>query len=383
MEVQNGGKPILQEVGPYRYIEWKEKVNLVDDIGEDTITYSNLNTWYFLKEKSLPLTGDEMVTIPHLPLLSVLLVAEQDFPTPMLTIVNAAVPHIYGKLGSVFMTAKVRELLFDGVLIDCTAKNIVPKAICIAIKQNSKALVKLGKNKYLFSFFGIRNATPEDVRITVKKGVQDVYSIGKVVAMNGNTENVVWSGGECRRFSGTDSTIFPPFRKPDNYSIVAFSPEICRTMSGSYVGEGAYQGVRGYRYVVSLGDMKRNPGEMCFCPSPDRCLGKGTTDLTKCQGAPLIGSLPHFYDAEEEYLNGVVGMKPDKDKHEITFIMEPISGVPLLARKRLQFNIHLHPVRFVNLTKKLTPTLVPIFWLEENLDLGDELMGFLEANLLT
>lgn len=55
-------------------------------------------------------------------------------------------------------------------------------------------------------------------------------------------------------------------------------------MTGAYVGDGEYQGVRGYRYEVSLGDMKRNPGEMCFCPSPDRCLGKGTTDLTKCQG---------------------------------------------------------------------------------------------------
>ena len=74
-----------------------------------------------------------------------------------------------------------------------------------------------------------KNATPEDTRITVKKGLRDVYSIGKVVALNGVPENVVWQEGECRRLVGTDSSIFPPFRKPDNSSIIAFSPEICRS----------------------------------------------------------------------------------------------------------------------------------------------------------
>lgn len=49
--------------------EWKEKVNLVDDDLEDTITYSAFNTWYFLKDRSSPLTGDEIVVVPHLPAL--------------------------------------------------------------------------------------------------------------------------------------------------------------------------------------------------------------------------------------------------------------------------------------------------------------------------
>lgn len=83
-----------------------------------------------------------------------LLVAEGGFPPPFLSFISAAVPKIYGKLKTVFMTVKVNDLLFKGVLIDCSAKDFLPKIICAGLKQNSQDLVKLGNNRYLFSFFG-------------------------------------------------------------------------------------------------------------------------------------------------------------------------------------------------------------------------------------
>nr|APZ81421.1 sensory neuron membrane protein 1b [Adelphocoris lineolatus] len=380
MEVQNGGKAVLQEVGPYRYIEWKKKVDLIDNPADDEITYSSLNTWYFQKDRSYPLTGDEIVTIPHLPLMSMLLVAEQDFPPAMMTVLNAAIPRIYGKLDSVFMQIKAKDLLFDGYPIDCTSRDLIGRTVCVAVKANSKPLVKNGRNKYLFSVLGTKNATPEDVRITVKKGTVNTYDIGKVVKVNGNPMNSVWKD-ECNVLDGTDATIFPPYRSADNVSIVAYATDICRSIRGTYIGEGSYNGVRGHQYAVDLGDMSSNPKDVCYCIK--KCYKKGTVDLTKCQGAPLVGTLPHFYLADESYLDGVIGMKPDREKHQITFIMEPITGVPLLARKRFQFNVDMHPIRFVNVTKNIRPTLFPILWVEEALDLGPELMGFLQARLLT
>ncbi|XP_014250923.1 sensory neuron membrane protein 1-like [Cimex lectularius] len=381
-EVQKGGIPVVAEIGPYYYKEWKGKVDLVDDFEEDTITYSNKNTWYFMEKESYPLTGEEIVTIPHVPLFSMLLIAEADFPAPMLTVINAAIPKIFGKLKNVFMKAKVRELLFDGIYIDCRARDVVGRTVCVALKQNSRPLVKLPNNQYLFSVFGVKNATPEDVRITVKRGVKDSKQIGSVVKLNGKSENSVWLGEECNKLTGTDSTIFPPFRGPDNMSIIAYSPEICRSLYGRYEKEGEYKGIKGHIYTVNLGDMINNPKESCYCPRTG-CLKKGVTDLTKCQGAPLVGSLPHFYLGDESYQKGVVGLRPEKSEHEITFMMEPISGTPLVAKKRLQFNLPVHSVRHVNLTRKLKSTLIPIFWVEEGLELEGELMNFLEANLLT
>ncbi|KAK9496804.1 hypothetical protein O3M35_012958 [Rhynocoris fuscipes] len=73
----------------------------------------------------------------------------------------------------------------------------------------------------------IRNGTPEDARITVKSGYGDAYSIGKVVRVNGKSENTVWRGGECNRFAGTDATIFPPYRRKDNNSIIAYATDVC------------------------------------------------------------------------------------------------------------------------------------------------------------
>lgn len=77
-------------------------------------------------------------------------------------------------------------------------------------------------------FYFQKNATPENNRITVKNGVGDASTIGEVVRINGKTENTMWLDGECNRFAGTDASIFPPYRTPDNNSIVAYSTDICR-----------------------------------------------------------------------------------------------------------------------------------------------------------
>lgn len=45
--------------------EWKSKGNLEDDDSDDTVTFNMKAAWYFKKELSEGLTGEEMITIPH------------------------------------------------------------------------------------------------------------------------------------------------------------------------------------------------------------------------------------------------------------------------------------------------------------------------------
>lgn len=85
---------------------------------------------------------------------AVLLIAEKDFPPAFMALVNQALPGVFGRLQDVFMRVSVRRLLFDGVHINCSARALYPRAVCIALKQNSRALKKLGNNQYEFSFFG-------------------------------------------------------------------------------------------------------------------------------------------------------------------------------------------------------------------------------------
>lgn len=45
--------------------EWKEKRDLVDNENADTVTFDMMNTFNFRPDLTLPLTGNEVVTILH------------------------------------------------------------------------------------------------------------------------------------------------------------------------------------------------------------------------------------------------------------------------------------------------------------------------------
>jgi hypothetical protein len=51
------------------YREYKEKINLTDHDKDDTVSFNPQDTWFFNEKKSEGLTGDELLTIPHLALL--------------------------------------------------------------------------------------------------------------------------------------------------------------------------------------------------------------------------------------------------------------------------------------------------------------------------
>lgn len=46
--------------------EYKHKAELMDHEEDDSVSFNNRNTWFFNKLKSGALTGDEIITIPHL-----------------------------------------------------------------------------------------------------------------------------------------------------------------------------------------------------------------------------------------------------------------------------------------------------------------------------
>lgn len=66
----------------------------------------------------------------------------------------------------------------------------------------------------------------DEIRLRVKRGINDIDELGKVVSYNGKTKMDSWSGDPCNEIKGTDSTIFPPFRDAKE-DIVAFAPDLC------------------------------------------------------------------------------------------------------------------------------------------------------------
>lgn len=48
------------------------------------------------------------------------------------------------------------------------------------------------------------------------------------------------------------------------------------------------------------------------------------TEFFVCLGAPIIMSSPHFYQADEKFVQDVFGMKPKKEQHETTIDINPV-----------------------------------------------------------
>ncbi|XP_050598000.1 sensory neuron membrane protein 1 isoform X2 [Bombus affinis] len=375
-EITAGEKPILEEIGPFFYDEYKHKVNMVDREEDDSLEYNLKATWFFNPSLSSPLTGEEELVFPHVLILSMIKLTLEQQPAAI-GILNKAVDNIFKKPTSVFVRAKAREILFDGVPLDCTGKDFASSAICNVLKEKEDALLPDGPGRYLFSLFGPKNGTVLPDRIRVLRGVKYWKDVGKVTEVNGKPELDIWTEDQCNEFNGTDSTIFAPLLTEQD-DIVSFSPDICRSLSARFDRKTKVAGINTYHYTADLGDMSTNPKEKCFCPAPDNCLTKNLMDLTKCVGVPLIASLPHLLGSEEKYLEMVDGLHPNEEKHGINMDFEPMTATPLIARKRLQFNMFLQKVEKFKLMKNFPECLFPFFWVEEGIELGGEFLAKLK-----
>nr|WNX29034.1 sensory neuron membrane protein 2 [Odontotermes formosanus] len=369
MDVQKGATPVVQEVGPYCYKEDKEKVNIVDHEDDDTVSFNLKDTWYFNKDESGTLTGEENITIPNVLLLGMVLTAQREQPIA-LKLINTAIPHIFDNPNSVFVTAPAKNLLFEGVAFNCTSSDFSTKAVCSELKKRAHNFHRISEDIYTFSIFGFKNGTVRE-RFEVKRGMEDIKDLGKMVEFKDQKVLTVWDGEECNALRGTDSTIFPPFlTKKDK--IEGFIPDMCRALVAEYQYATTYRGIRSYKYSADLGDTSTDPELGCYCRTPTTCLKKGVHDVSRCAGYPVVMSLPHFYLADDEYLDGVVGLNPTQEKHEVTLLFEPLTATPLEAYNRLQLNIPLHRTDSIDLLKNIKSTLLPILWMQENMELHQE-----------
>ncbi|XP_062554263.1 sensory neuron membrane protein 1-like isoform X2 [Armigeres subalbatus] len=366
-EVMKGGKPHVREIGPYYFEEWKVKYDTEDNIEDDTLTFTLRNTWIFRPDVSAPLTGDEIITLPHPLVLGALLMVQRDREA-MMPLVSKGMNIIMDPLTTGFLTTRVMDLLFDGILIDCSSHEFSAKALCSGLESEG-AVSPYNETHFMFSLFGMRNATDAG-RWSVYRGVKNIKDLGRVVTYNGETEMDMYDGDECNKFVGTDSTIFPPFLTTKD-KLWAWSPEICRSMGAYYFGKSKYAGLPMSFFKLDFGDLKNEPEHHCFCRDPpDDCPPKGTMDLSPCLGAPFIGSKPHFYDADPALLAAVDGLTPNEKDHDMYIHFELLSGTPVSAAKRLQFSMELEPVRDHPVLGNLPNVILPLFWAEEGASLN-------------
>jgi hypothetical protein len=108
----------------------------------------------------------------------------------------------------------------------------------------------------------------------------------------------------------------------------AFTPDICRSLAAHYVRKSKYAGLPSSHYSLDFGDLKNQPELHCYCyDPPDDCPPKGMMDLMACTKAPLYGSKPHFLDCDEEIMQGVSGLSPNRDEHDVHIEFELVCSI--------------------------------------------------------
>ncbi|XP_055606895.1 sensory neuron membrane protein 1-like [Uranotaenia lowii] len=366
--VLRGGKPHVQEIGPLFFEEWKEKYDTADNEEEDTMAFNMRNTWIFRPDLSLPLTGNEMITIPHPIIMGALIMVQRD-KEAMLQLVSEGLSLIFAPLREhAFLTVRVMDLLFDGIPIDCSSEEFSAKAICSGLDTEG-AVLPLNDTHVKFSMFGMRNGTDAG-RFVVRRGVKDIRDMGRMVSYNDELEMDVYDGDVCNQYQGTDSTIFPPLLTK-NDKLWAWSPDICRSIGAEYGGKAKYAGMTMSYFSLDFGDLRTTPELQCYCRDPpEGCPPKGTMDMSFCTGAPLLGSKPHFLDCDPKLINGVDGLNPNVKDHDIYIYFDLLSGSPVSAAKRLQFSIEIEPIRGHEVLGELPTVVIPMFWAEEGVSLN-------------
>jgi hypothetical protein len=71
-----------------------------------------------------------------------------------LKFINAAIPHIFDNPTSVFVTAPAKDLLFNGVLFNCTTSDFSTKAVCSELKKRAHNFHRVSEDIFKFSIFG-------------------------------------------------------------------------------------------------------------------------------------------------------------------------------------------------------------------------------------
>lgn len=65
-EVQAGGKPRVQEIGPYIYSQYRRKHNIQFADDRETVTYTQQQKYFFNSRASAPLTENDSIVVLNL-----------------------------------------------------------------------------------------------------------------------------------------------------------------------------------------------------------------------------------------------------------------------------------------------------------------------------
>ena len=201
--------------------------------------------------------------------------------------------------------------------------------------------------------------------------------------------------GICHDIVGTDGLAFSP-GVTEKDKLWLFNDQLCRSIWLTYDEKVKVKGITALKFTPPASVFSfSNPDNYCYCPDIRECAVKdgqtwnlaacercvdGIISLEGCQGVPVIMSTPHFLDGDRRLWEAIDGLQPVREEHVTYLSLEPLSGMPLKAHKKIQISL---PVSqsdkfdcLNNVLSQMNYTqselVFPLAWVDEGADLDDD-----------
>lgn len=301
----NSTKPTFEQLGPYRFREFPDKLNISFSETNSPIRYRKFSTYFFDPDGSNGSLSD-LVTTVNMVALGAGSTADS-WNSFRKFFVSLALSHYKQEI---HVTKTVEELLFEGYEDDMLTMS--------SVFSSDTPFNRVG-------FFVKKNATDAlSGTYEVRTGVENIFQLGQVSKFNNLTEFPFYEG-ECKKLKGSAGEFFQP-HPSRNESIHLFAPEMCRSIPYDYEQDIDLHGLKGFRYVAgarSLDNGTLYDENKCFASNDS--MPSGVMNISVCNyGQPMFMSYPHFYGADSSYLDAVSGLAPEKEKHQTFITLEEV-----------------------------------------------------------
>uniref|UniRef100_A0A9J8CIN4 Uncharacterized protein n=2 Tax=Cyprinus carpio TaxID=7962 RepID=A0A9J8CIN4_CYPCA len=318
-------KPKVTQIGPYTYREYRPRENVTFLENGTKIFATNPKSFVFLRDMSVGDPEVDRLTTVNIPFIAVM-----NELNSYSFFLRSFVSLWMRSLGvEVFMNRTVHEVLwgFKDPLL-------------------SKIHTMSPEVDEHFGLMYNKNGTHEG-EFVFHTGEKNYMDYGKIDTWNGISQMNWWSSNQSNMINGTDGSVFHTFLSRKELLYI-FAADLCRSIHLGYVADTEVKGIPAFRFAPPsdvLAPPDENPSNAGFCVPAGDCLGKGVLKVSVCrQGAPIVVSFPHFYQADERYISAIDGMNPNAEEHETYLDINPTTGVPIRACKRAQLNVILKRV---------------------------------------
>ncbi|XP_012660819.1 lysosome membrane protein 2 [Otolemur garnettii] len=358
-EILRGETPRLEEVGPYTYRELRQKANVQFGDNGTTISAVSNKTYVFERNQSVGDANIDLIRTLNIPVVTAMEWSQIHF---LREIIEAILKAYEQKL---FVTRTVHELLWgykDEILslIHAFRSDVSP---------------------YFGLFYG-KNDT-NDGEYVFLTGEDNYLNFTKIVEWNGKTSLDWWTTERCNMINGTDGDSFHPLITQDEVLYV-FPSDFCRSVYITFSDFERVEGLPAFRYRVPAEILANSSDNAGFCIPAGNCLGSGVLNVSICKnGAPIIMSFPHFYQADERFVSAIEGMHPNKEDHETFVDINPLTGMILKAAKRFQINVYVKKIDEFIETGDIRTMVFPVMYLNESVLIDKETASRLKSVINT